>query len=62
PIYATKPPLVLSSGAGANARHSIGTSVMGGMLSSTFLVIFFVPVFFVLIQKIVSIWNRNKQN
>ncbi|YCO01399.1 efflux RND transporter permease subunit [Vibrio sp. VNB-15] len=55
-------PLVLSSGAGANARHSIGTSVMGGMLSSTFLVIFFVPVFFVLIQKIVSIWNRNKQN
>lgn len=43
-------PLVLSSGAGANARHAIGTSVMGGMLSATFLAIFFVPVFFMMIM------------
>ncbi|MGV3002157.1 efflux RND transporter permease subunit [Vibrio sp. E150_018] len=44
-------PLVISSGAGANARHAIGTSVMGGMISATVLVIFFVPLFFVLVQK-----------
>lgn len=47
-------PLVISTGAGANARHAIGTSVMGGMLSATLLVIFFVPLFFVLVQKYVS--------
>ena len=39
-------PLVLSSGAGAGARHSAGTGVMGGMLAATFLAIFFVPMFF----------------
>ncbi len=44
-------PLVISSGAGSNARHAIGTSVMGGMISATLLVIFFVPLFFVGIQK-----------
>jgi HAE1 family hydrophobic/amphiphilic exporter-1/multidrug efflux pump len=39
-------PLVFSSGAGAGARHSAGTGVMGGMLGATFLAIFFVPMFF----------------
>ena len=39
-------PLALSSGAGAGARVSAGTGVMGGMLAATFLAIFFVPVFF----------------
>jgi multidrug efflux pump len=39
-------PLVLSSGAGAGARHSVGTGVMGGMIAATFLAIFFVPMFF----------------
>jgi HAE1 family hydrophobic/amphiphilic exporter-1/multidrug efflux pump len=39
-------PLVISSGAGAGARHSAGTGVMGGMLAATFLAIFFVPMFF----------------
>jgi len=43
-------PLVLSRGAGASGRHSIGASVMGGMLSATFLAVFFVPLFFVIIQ------------
>ncbi|EPT9251092.1 efflux RND transporter permease subunit [Photobacterium damselae] len=45
-------PLVMSSGAGANSRHAIGTSVMGGMISATVLAIFFVPLFFVLITKL----------
>ncbi len=39
-------PLVLSTGAGANSRHSIGTGVFGGMLISTFIVIVFVPLFY----------------
>jgi hydrophobe/amphiphile efflux-1 (HAE1) family protein len=42
-------PLAISSGAGAGARHSVGTGVMGGMLAATFLAIFFVPLFFKLI-------------
>jgi hypothetical protein len=39
-------PLALSSGAGAGARSSVGTGVMGGMISATFLAIFFIPLFF----------------
>ena len=44
-------PLAVSTGAGAAARHSIGTGVIGGMLAATFLAVFFVPVFFALIQR-----------
>jgi multidrug efflux pump subunit AcrB len=39
-------PLAISTGAGAGARHSTGTGVMGGMIAATFLAIFFVPLFF----------------
>jgi HAE1 family hydrophobic/amphiphilic exporter-1/multidrug efflux pump len=42
-------PLAISTGAGAGARHSTGTGVMGGMIAATFLAIFFVPLFFRLI-------------
>jgi HAE1 family hydrophobic/amphiphilic exporter-1/multidrug efflux pump len=42
-------PLAISVGAGAGARHSVGTGVMGGMMAATFLAIFFVPLFFRLI-------------
>ena len=45
-------PLVLASGAGAASRNSIGTGVFGGMLAATFLAIFFVPLFFVLVRKL----------
>jgi hydrophobe/amphiphile efflux-1 (HAE1) family protein len=45
-------PLVIATGAGAASRRSIGTGVLGGMLAATFLAIFFVPLFFVLIMKI----------
>jgi HAE1 family hydrophobic/amphiphilic exporter-1/multidrug efflux pump len=44
-------PLAISTGAGAGARHSTGTGVMGGMLAATFLAIFFVPFFFKLIME-----------
>src|SRR5437660_1450921 len=39
-------PLAISAGAGAGARRSVGTGVMGGMMAATFLAIFFVPMFF----------------
>ncbi|HYK25629.1 MAG TPA: efflux RND transporter permease subunit, partial [Steroidobacteraceae bacterium] len=45
-------PLVVSSGAGANARHAIGTGVVGGMLSAAILGILFVPVFYVVIRRL----------
>jgi HAE1 family hydrophobic/amphiphilic exporter-1/multidrug efflux pump len=44
-------PLVFATGAGAASRQSIGTGVFGGMLAATFLAIFFVPLFFVLVRK-----------
>ncbi|MBN8479518.1 MAG: multidrug efflux RND transporter permease subunit [Burkholderiales bacterium] len=39
-------PLAVSTGAGAGARLSVGTGVMGGMIAATFLAVFFVPLFF----------------
>jgi multidrug efflux pump subunit AcrB len=39
-------PLAFSHGAGAGARLSVGTGVMGGMLAATFLAIFFIPLFY----------------
>ncbi|WP_333803510.1 efflux RND transporter permease subunit [Sulfurospirillum sp.] len=44
-------PLALSSGAGANSRHIIGTTVVGGMITLTVIGTFFVPLFFYLIMK-----------
>jgi multidrug efflux pump subunit AcrB len=43
-------PLAISSGAGAGGRVSIGTGVIGGMLAATVLLIFFVPLFYVIVQ------------
>jgi HAE1 family hydrophobic/amphiphilic exporter-1 len=44
-------PLTLASGAGSGAQRAIGTGVLGGMVTSTFLVIFFAPLFYVMIYK-----------
>jgi len=46
-------PLAISTGAGANSRVSIGSGIVGGTVTGTLLAIFFVPVFFVLVRKIV---------
>jgi multidrug efflux pump len=43
-------PLSVSTGAGANSRIAIGTSVMGGMVTATILAIFYIPLFFVLVR------------
>ncbi|HQM43128.1 MAG TPA: efflux RND transporter permease subunit [Smithellaceae bacterium] len=45
-------PLALTTGAGAGAQNAIGTSVLGGMITATLLVVIFSPLFYVLIEKI----------
>ncbi|OUO49708.1 hydrophobe/amphiphile efflux-1 family RND transporter [Desulfovibrio sp. An276] len=45
-------PLAISTGAGANSRHAIGTAVIGGMLFSTCIATLFIPFFFTAIMKI----------
>lgn len=45
-------PLAVAGGAGAGAQKAIGTSVLGGMITATFLAIFFIPLFFVAVSKL----------
>ncbi|MBI1174288.1 MAG: efflux RND transporter permease subunit [Sideroxydans sp.] len=44
-------PLAISTGAGANSRHALGTGVMGGMIAATVLAVFLIPVFFVVVRR-----------
>ncbi len=54
-------PLVLASGAGSASQHSIGTGVLGGMISATTLAVFFVPVFFVVVRSIFKGSERQRR-
>lgn len=45
-------PLAVSTGAGANARHAIGTGVIGGMLFATFFGLLLIPVFYVTVRRL----------
>ena len=45
-------PLALAMGAGANARHSIGTGIIGGMIGETTLAMLYVPLFFYLFDQL----------
>lgn len=45
-------PLAISSGAGAASRHAIGTGVIGGMIAATTIAIFFVPLFYTLLERL----------
>jgi multidrug efflux pump len=47
-------PLVLSSGAGAASRHEIGTGVIGGMLFATFLGLLMIPIFYVVVRRLLG--------
>ncbi len=47
-------PMAISSGAGANARHAIGTGVIGGMLFATFLGLLMIPVFFIVVRRMLG--------
>ena len=55
-------PLVIATGAGAGARNSMGTAVVGGMLMATTLGIFLIPVLFVLIEQGVGSLKKHKQH
>ncbi|WP_058835688.1 multidrug efflux RND transporter permease subunit [Luteimonas abyssi] len=47
-------PMALSSGAGANARHALATGVIGGMLAATFLGLLMIPVFFIIVRRVLG--------
>ncbi|MEH6412542.1 efflux RND transporter permease subunit [Pseudomonas sp. NPDC089395] len=47
-------PLARAHGPGSGSQHSIGTAVVGGTLAATFLAIFFVPLFYVVVMKLIS--------
>jgi HAE1 family hydrophobic/amphiphilic exporter-1 len=51
-------PLAITTGAGAGAQNAIGTAVVGGMLSATFIDLIFIPLFFILVTRFFS---RKKQ-
>jgi hydrophobic/amphiphilic exporter-1 (mainly G- bacteria), HAE1 family len=51
---------VIATGAGANARRSIGIAVFSGMLASTFLAVLFVPSFYVVVQRLEE-WRRSRK-
>ena len=53
-------PLAMSSGAGAGSQHSVGYGVLGGVITSTLLGIFFIPVFFVWIRSIFKYKPKNQ--
>ncbi len=55
-------PLIFASGAGANAEHSVGTGIIGGMLGSVFIGTMFIPSFFVLIMKNYQRKKEEKEN
>jgi multidrug efflux pump len=55
-------PLAISNGAGSGSQHAIGTGVIGGMLSATLLAIFFVPLFFVLVEKIFKPKHKHRDD
>ncbi|HVU80659.1 MAG TPA: multidrug efflux RND transporter permease subunit [Rhodanobacteraceae bacterium] len=47
-------PLAVSTGAGANSRHAIGTGVVGGMIGATVLGVMLVPVFYVVVRRLLG--------
>jgi HAE1 family hydrophobic/amphiphilic exporter-1 len=53
-------PMALAGGAGAGAQNAIGTGVLGGMITATFLVILFAPLFYVLVEKTFGKHRKDK--
>ncbi len=54
-------PMAIATGAGANSLHAIGTGVIGGMLASTIVASFFVPLFFVVLENATGLFSRKKK-
>ena len=53
-------PLVLAQGAGRISRRSVGTTVFGGMIASTFLNLIFIPVLYVLVRRLQTGWKQEE--
>ncbi|MDB5962490.1 MAG: multidrug efflux transporter permease [Massilia sp.] len=53
-------PLALARGAGASSQNAIGTGVIGGMLSATFLATLMIPMFYVVVSKLVGKFSKRK--
>ncbi|HOC60610.1 MAG TPA: multidrug efflux RND transporter permease subunit [Smithellaceae bacterium] len=54
-------PLAIASGASANSRHSIGTGVIGGMLGATLIAIFFIPLFYYLLERLTEKFGKKER-
>jgi multidrug efflux pump len=54
-------PLAIAVGASANSRISIGTGVIGGMLAATVIAVFFIPMFYYVIEQGVERFGRKKR-
>jgi multidrug efflux pump len=54
-------PLALAKGASANSRISIGTGVIGGMLAATVIAVFFIPMFYYVIESLAERFGGKKQ-
>ena len=55
-------PLAIASGAGAQGRRSVGTTIIGGMLVSTLLNLFFIPVLYILLQTLLGKFGGNRSS
>jgi hypothetical protein len=53
---------VIATGPGVNSLHAIGTGIIGGMLASTAVRIFFVPVFFLVSERLTGLFDRGAQS
>jgi HAE1 family hydrophobic/amphiphilic exporter-1 len=54
-------PLVFATGAGSMGRRSVGTTIVGGMLLSTILNLFFIPVLYVILSTLLAGFGRKKK-
>ncbi|MEE4464114.1 efflux RND transporter permease subunit, partial [Azotobacter chroococcum] len=55
-------PLAIATGPGSGSQHSIGTGVLGGTLAATFLAIFFVPLFYVMVVRVFERKERTAES
>jgi HAE1 family hydrophobic/amphiphilic exporter-1 len=53
-------PLVFATGAGSLGRHSVGTTIVGGMVLSTVLNLFFIPVLYVMLSTLLARFTRKR--
>jgi HAE1 family hydrophobic/amphiphilic exporter-1 len=53
-------PLVFATGAGASGQRALGTAVFGGMIAATILAVFFIPIFYVVFQRLDERLRRKK--